>query len=134
MEKQNYNSLENEAGEQKETETGEIKSFRSFLKLCWRTKTARRSIILGVIILFVGGCTCFSLCLGPGSCVAGLIYGFFFSILITISSIPVVIVGTWWGTRKIKTSPFLRLLFAIYVIVINLGFSYVLFLFVRYLG
>jgi len=72
---------ENKIGEQSGTETREVESFGSFLKLCWNKKISRYSIILGVIICFV---EVFLLMLQ-------------FPILVSPF---VIIVGTWWGIRE----------------------------------
>ena len=118
MEEQNYNSFENKTDGQKEIETEEIKSFGSFLKLCWSTKTARRSIILGVIVLFIGG----FLAIKP-SIDGEYHHGFEGFALIVVSMITiaissvVVIIGTWWGIRKKAGITSLNSLFIIITVI-----------------
>ena len=121
MEEQNYNSLKNETGGQKEIETKEIKSFKSFLKFCWRSKIVRRSIKLGIVILFVGFFISATFIGNPGTTNLGAAYGGILLILTPIISSLVIIIGTWWGTRKMKIIPSLRFLFTIGMIIISAG-------------
>lgn len=117
MEEQNYNSLENETGEQKEIETEESKSFGSFLEFYWRTKSTRYSIILVMIIVFMG---VFWIFLpksggGGGDMVGFVLIPLIFAIVIS----PFIIaIGTWCGAMERKEINFLTFLLAIITIIV----------------
>ena len=73
---------ENKIGEQGETETREVESFGSFLKLCWSKERSRELIVLGVILCFIT----FLYFVGPF----------------------IIIVGAWWGIREKRKNNFLK--------------------------
>ena len=81
---ENIQVNENETGEQKEIETGEIKNFKSFLKLCWSKERARELIVLGVILCFIP--FLFLYFVGPF----------------------IIIIGAWWGIREKRKNIFLK--------------------------
>ncbi len=113
---------EKETVGQNETEIGEIKSFKSFLKLCWGKKISRYSITLGTAVIFLGFFSFYVLSILETSNLQGVSLFLFYTI--RVNDIPIIIIGsfviitgTWWGIREKRKINFLEFLLTIITLI-----------------